>query len=172
MANIISKEYAADIWHEVVGYVYQTHRRQSLEIYDNVTEMTNIGIKDIPGENEEARKAGDKLNKIILAESKIRYVAEIFVRSGYSMTDAEIANIINEAQSVNPLIPSISRSSVDRYLKDTRLRNYYSFDIYNEILEARKNNLLAAKSKGGRAYAENNIPSFDEDGRFTGSIKR
>ncbi|MBQ6840587.1 MAG: hypothetical protein IJO63_00520 [Bacilli bacterium] len=172
MANIISKEYAADIWHEVVGYVYQTHRRQSMEIYDNSIELTNEGIEAIPGATEENRKQGDKLTRIILAESKIRYVAEIFVRSGYSMSDAEIANIINEAQSVNPFIPTISRSSIDRYLKDSRLNDFYSLDIYHEIMEARKNNLLAAKSKGGKAYAENNVPTYDEDGRFTGSVKK
>ena len=103
---------------------------------------------------------------------KIGIVVEIFVRSNYSLSDAAIAQIISEARKTHEEIPSLERSSVGRYLTDERIATLYSHNVYRIILEKRKDNLLAAKSKGGKAYAENNVPLFDETGKFIGSQHR
>lgn len=120
----------------------------------------------------EDQKLGKDLQNQYNMELKIRLAVEIFVRSGFSLSDVEISELVTKAHEIDARIPVMSRSSIDRYLKDDRIRKYYSDDIYRVLLEKRRENLMAAKSKGGKSYAENNVPVFDEQGKFTGSIKR
>ena len=120
----------------------------------------------------EVEKMGRETQNQYNIEMKIRLAVEIFVRSGFSLSDVEISSLLTEAHEVDPRVPTISRSSIDRYLKDEWIREFYSDDIYRVLLEKRKENLMAAKSKGGKSYAQNNVAVFDEDGKFAGSIKR
>ena len=160
-----------EIYYEITDFLMKKYLNQSLDIYVNSTELDGHTFKPLSPSAQEV-KAGEILLRKYIIEIKIRMSVELFVRSGYTLSDVQIAQLVNEARSKNSSIPAISRSSADRYLKDERIRTYYSDDIYREILEKRRANLLAAKSKGGLSYAENNVPVFDEMGKFAGSIKK
>lgn len=67
----------------------------------------------------------------------------------------------------------ISKSSIQRYLKEKEIIvSYLGIDVYEMIQKQLKINTLAARSKGGRKFSENNVAVKDEIGKFTGSIKK
>ena len=106
------------------------------------------------------------------AAIKTALVVEIFVRSNYTYSDKMIAEVIGKAREEHPNIPKLERSSVGRYLIHDSIIELYGIEVYRLILEKRKDNLNAAKSKGGKAFAANNTAIKDELGKFQGSIKK
>lgn len=91
-----------------------------------------------------------------IIKEKMGLVAELFLQTNYSDKEIEQAT-------------GISSSSVGRYLTSPELMTIIGSEKYHTILEQRKANLLAAKVKGGRTFAENNDALQDENGKFIGS---
>ena len=131
------------------------------EIIENRAKRIDVPRSDL----YEAERKLEKTRKICLA-------VEIFLAHDGLISDAQIEALLRKACSDYPIIPFISRSSVDRYLKDESIIRIYGEKTYRFILEQRLANLMAAKSKGGTAYAQNNDPIKDEIGRFQGSTRK
>lgn len=91
-----------------------------------------------------------------IIREKMKLVAELFLKTNYSDKEIEKAT-------------GISSSAVGRYLTSPELATMIGNTLYYQIQEQRKANLLAAKVKGGKVYANNNDALQDENGRFTGS---
>ena len=134
------------------------------EIIENPAERIDVPRSDL----YEAERKLRELEKT----RKIRLAVEIFLAHDGLISDAQIEALLRKACSDYPVIPFISRSSVDRYLKDESIIQIYGEKTYRFILEQRLANLMAAKSKGGTAYAQNNDPIKDEIGRFQGSTRK
>lgn len=162
-----------------VGDIYQIVLKIVEEKYNKDLGKMQLDIKDLVKAGTDIKfveKEENKRKRELLfeykAHIKIALVVEIFVKSNFKASDAEIAQTISEARKLNDQIPSLERSSVGRYLTDYRIVELYGSEIYRIILEARKNNLMAAKSKGGKAFAANNVAIKDEIGHFQGSVKK
>ena len=160
-----------DIYQIVFNIVEEKHTRDLLRVQSNIKDLIKQGV-DPKLVSKEEQRLKRELEIEYRAYSKVALVVEIFVKSGFKASDAEIADIIRNARQSNDKIPSLERSSVGRYLTSNKVVYLYGQEIYKQILEARKNNLMAAKSKGGKSFASQNVAVKDELGHFQGSIKK
>ncbi len=126
-----------------------------------IVQLIDNQMDNIHDFNQETRK-----------ERKMRIVAELFLRTNGLYSDIQLEQILREANQVYSNIPVVSSSSIGRYLIDENLLTYIGEDKYRYILEKRKQNLLAAKAKGGQHFAENNVSLKDKNGEFIGSIPK
>lgn len=91
---------------------------------------------------------------------KMVKVIEVFLETGLS--DIEVGELTR-----------VSSSSVQRYLTDEKtIIEMYGPKVYLEIQKKRLENKKKGLAKGGTTFAQNNIPTKQEDGKFTGSSKK
>ena len=100
----------------------------------------------------------DLVNKIEISkkDKKVLDTTIAFQITDYRGTNKEISEITG-----------ISKSSVQRYLKET-IEKLFSKDLYNKIQESLKENIRQARSIGGINSTKNNIYLKDEKGKFIG----
>ena len=92
--------------------------------------------------------------------------------------DAKILTVakefLNNPTSMEKIseITGISSSSVQRYLNDERIKTLLSPKDFDMIQYLLKQNRLESQRKGGIISTKNNIPTRNEEGKFTGNISR
>ena len=160
-----------DIYKIVFDIVEEKHQQDLRNLQAEAKEMLRTGSSPSEVDKYE-NKRKKELNIEYRAYTKTALAVEIFVKSNFKASDVEIAQIISEAREINENIPSLARSSVGRYLTNPKIAVLYGQEIYIKILEERKNNLMEAKSKGGKAFAQNNVAIKDEIGHFQGSYRK
>lgn len=103
--------------------------------------------------------------------TKVRFVIELFLSTETHYTIEEISAFTRLAHELDPFVPAISSSSVQRYCTA-----YTSSDIIPKakiakVQEILEENAKIGRSKGGTISTLENIATKDENGKFTGSVK-
>ena len=127
-----------------------------------------------------------QLNSIAKKAKRVKSTLKVFSAFHGDISDEKLAEELSKQGIVS------SRSTVARDLGENLMEtmlydNYLKSDekdidnvrltpeqekILEGIRKIRTDNLAKAKSKGGRAFAENNISIKDSNGKFKGSKKR
>ena len=93
-------------------------------------------------------------------ESKVRIVVDTFLDNP-SLTNAELSKLTN-----------VSKSSVQRYLKDDRVYEIYGDDTVKMIEEAHLRNKEDGRRKGGFNSTINNVALKDKHGKYMGNVRK
>lgn len=88
-------------------------------------------------------------------EIKIMFAVELFLASGCSLTDKQLEELTKQAREQDGIIPTISSSSVGRYLTSDEVAMLFGNRIADEIKYHRTKHKEDAPLKGGLESAKN-----------------
>lgn len=104
-----------------------------------------------------------------LKKIKTKFVAEVFIKSGGTLSNKNLASLVDYAYQLDHVIPRVSASTVQRYLTDKSLDKMLSPEDYKFLKEHIKLNIELGRSKGGFNYSLKNDALANDEGKFTGS---
>lgn len=90
---------------------------------------------------------------------RVKMACDLFLRDDYYIK--EVAEIMG-----------MSKSTIQRYLRDSLVKCLYNRDEQQAIDYKLKENIKKGKIKGGNNYAKNNQYVKRKDGKFNGSITK
>ena len=102
-------------------------------------------------------------------QEKVIYKKILIVTSEFLETNGSNIEISENLKNRNI---DISSSSVGRYLNDKRIIRFLGKDVYEEIQERLKINKQIALSNGGLISQEKNEFARDNNGQFSGIIRK
>lgn len=89
------------------------------------------------GLENEHKRLMDTLKSVDISK-KIMFVVEIFIASNYSISSRNMEKLLKEQHEINDKVPLISKSAIDRYLRNKELIiSHYGEDIYTRICASR-----------------------------------
>ena len=135
-------------------------------LYDVLYKIENYEDKFV----KEKKRIKSTIKKLE-AERKFRITLELFLMSDFTMSCRIMEEYLKEKSKSNPNVPIISKSAIDRYLRDEMLiKAIYSDNIYDEILKRRIEITENGRIKGGKSFQEIYQTGKDEHGYFNGKL--
>lgn len=99
---------------------------------------------------DEEKKRLNNILKTLVINKKAIFVIELFMASDFTLSSRAMEKYIKALHEENEYIPLISKSAIDRYLRNEELIiSTYGNDLYNKILSSRieitENNRISKK---------------------------
>lgn len=99
---------------------------------------------------DEEKKRLNNILKTLVINKKAIFVIELFMASDFTLSSRAMEKYIKDLHEENEYIPLISKSAIDRYLRNEELIiSIYGDNLYNKILSSRieitENNRISKK---------------------------